>query len=168
VVLSTVRRSGRRSAGLRGGVTDGIITRCVAGPVIWVVAANLVVVPAEAGTHVLEPLRAEAGTHVQQEGPSPAASQFEALRDRAERARADGRLDDAMAAYGEAVILQPSWIEGHWYLGTMYYETGRFRECRDAFGRVVSVQLENGAAWAFKGLCEFQVKDYASATAPSS
>jgi tetratricopeptide (TPR) repeat protein len=29
----------------------------------------------------------------------------------------------------------------------------------------VSLQLENGAAWAFKGLCEFQVRDYASAMA---
>ena len=145
-------RSGHCSDGLRAAA-GRMLGRQVAGISICIVSTSLSVLPAEAGSHD------------QQEVASATAPQFEALRDRAERARADGRLDEALAAYGEAVILQPSWIEGHWYLGTMYYETGRFRECRDAFGRVVSLQLENGAAWAFKGLCEFQVKDYASAMA---
>jgi tetratricopeptide (TPR) repeat protein len=180
VALSTLRRNDYRSAGLQAGVADRIIARRVAGIVICVVAAGLVVVPAEAGTHAVESLPAQAGSHAVESFPAeagshvpgpgsqtgpPDQSSFDALRTRAERARAEGRLDEALAAYGEAVILQPSWIEGHWYLGTMYYETGRFRQCRDAFGRVLSLQQDNGAAWAFKGLCEFQVKDYASAMA---
>ena len=137
------------------------MTWLVGAIVIGIVAGNEV--PALHGPGGF--LQAEARSHLQQEAPAAPAPAFDAVRDRAERARDEGRLDEALAAYAEAVVLQPSWIEGHWYLGTMYYETGRFRECRDAFGRVVSLQLENGAAWAFKGLCEFQVNDYASALA---
>ena len=86
---------------------------------------------------------------------SPAA--FDALRRQAEEARAAGRVDEAVALYKRAVALQPSWTEGYWYLGTIYYDRDRHAECRDAFTRVVQRQPENGAAWAFRGLCEFRL-----------
>jgi len=95
------------------------------------------------------------------EASSPAA--FDALRRQAEEARAAGRVDEAVALYKRAVALQPSWTEGDWYLGTIYYDRDRHAECRDAFTRVVQRQPENGAAWAFRGLCEFRLKQYRAA-----
>jgi tetratricopeptide (TPR) repeat protein len=65
--------------------------------------------------------------------------------------------------YSEAVRLHPRWTEGHWYLGTISYELGNFRVCRTELQHVVQVQTNNGAAWAFKGLCEFQLKAYTPA-----
>jgi tetratricopeptide (TPR) repeat protein len=59
--------------------------------------------------------------------------------------------------------MHPSWTEGQWYLGTAYYEMEKYAEGRNAFRQVVRVQKANGAAWAFKGLCEFQLKNYRAA-----
>jgi tetratricopeptide (TPR) repeat protein len=85
---------------------------------------------------------------------------FEAIRSRAEEARTAGRLDEAIELYGRGIRMRPGWIEGHWYLGTAYYEVEKYPQCRNAFREVVRLQKENGAAWAFKGLCEFQLKNY--------
>jgi tetratricopeptide (TPR) repeat protein len=45
----------------------------------------------------------------------------------------------------------------------MAYERDRFRECRDAFRRLVELDASSGAAWALKGLCEFGLASYADA-----
>ena len=74
-----------------------------------------------------------------------------------------GALTKRLRLYKRAVALQPSWTEGYWYLGTIYYDRDRHAECRDAFTRVVQRQPENGAAWAFRGLCEFRLKQYRAA-----
>jgi tetratricopeptide (TPR) repeat protein len=95
------------------------------------------------------------------EASSPVA--FDVLRRQADEARAAGRVDEAVALYKRAVALQPSWTEGYWYLGTISYDRDRHAECRDAFTRVVQRQSENGAAWAFRGLCEFRLKQYRAA-----
>ncbi len=92
----------------------------------------------------------------------PSAS-FDTLRRRADEARTGGRFEEAIEFYGRAVRLRPAWVEGHWYLGTTYYEIEKYPDCRDAFRRVVRLQTRNGAAWAFKGLCEFRLKNYSVA-----
>jgi tetratricopeptide (TPR) repeat protein len=92
-----------------------------------------------------------------------AADEFDTLRKQGEAARSAGKLEEAIALYRRAVRLRPRWIEGQWYLGTSAYDMGRYAECRDAFAKVVAAQPENGAAWAFKGLCEFQVRAYDAA-----
>jgi tetratricopeptide (TPR) repeat protein len=88
------------------------------------------------------------------------ALSFEAIRTRADEARTAGRLQEAIEFYGRGVRMRPSWTEGHWYLGAVNYELEKYPECRNAFRQVVRLQKENGAAWAFKGLCEFQLKNY--------
>ena len=92
---------------------------------------------------------------------SPAS--FEKARQRAEQAREAGQPVEAIEWYRKAVALQPTWTEGYWYLGTMYYEADRHRECRDAFARVVRSQPDHGAAWAFRGLCEYRLSEHAAA-----
>ena len=94
---------------------------------------------------------------------SPGRDNFDTIRRRADEARTAGHLEEAIDLFGRAVRLRPAWVEGHWYLGTTYYEIERFADCRDAFQTVVRLQKENGAAWAFKGLCEFRLKNYSVA-----
>ncbi len=93
---------------------------------------------------------------------SPSAD-LEAFKERGDAAREANRLEEAAAVYRDGVREHPRWIEGHWYLGTLSYELGRYGVCRTALQQVVRVQVENGAAWAFKGLCEFQLKEYTAA-----
>jgi tetratricopeptide (TPR) repeat protein len=95
-------------------------------------------------------------------GDIPSGS-FDTIRQRADEARSAGRFEEAIELYARAVRLRPAWVEGHWYLGTTYYEIEKYSDCRDAFRRVVRLQHDNGAAWAFKGLCEFRLKNYSVA-----
>jgi len=95
-------------------------------------------------------------------GDIPSGS-FDTIRQRADEARTRGRFEEAIELYARAVRLRPAWVEGHWYLGTTYYEIEKYADCRDAFRRVVRLQHDNGAAWAFKGLCEFRLKNFSVA-----
>ena len=88
---------------------------------------------------------------------------FDTVRTQAEEARAAGRIPDAIVLYERALAMQPSWTEGYWNLGTIYYDADRHRECRDAFARVVEQEPAHGAAWAFRGLCEFKLAEFAPA-----
>jgi tetratricopeptide (TPR) repeat protein len=94
---------------------------------------------------------------------APRVDDFDTLRRRADEARTAGNVGEAIELYRAAIALQPSWSEGHWYLGTIYYDADRHRECRDAFATVVRLEPEHGAAWAFRGLCEFKLTEYAPA-----
>ena len=96
-------------------------------------------------------------------GRDTPSGSFDTLRRRADEARTGGRFEEAIELYGRAVRLRPGWVEGHWYLGTTYYEIEKYPDCRDAFHRVVRLQNKNGTAWAFKGLCEFRLKNYSVA-----
>jgi tetratricopeptide (TPR) repeat protein len=107
--------------------------------------------------------RAQSKPRVAPPAKAMSAADLEGLRKRADEARTSGRLVEAIELYKRAVAQDPSWIEGFWYLGTSYYDTDQAAPCRAAFARVVKAQPGNGAAWAFKGLCEFQLKAYDAA-----
>lgn len=89
--------------------------------------------------------------------------QFDRLVKDAAAARDAGRLEESIALYQKAVRLRPSWVEGHWHLGTAFYELDRHSEARTAFAHVVRMQPKHAAAFGFKGLCEFQLKNYDTA-----
>lgn len=101
----------------------------------------------------------------------PAPASFDRLAREAGAAREAGRVDEALALYQRAVKLRPGWDEGLWYIGTLYYDMDKYAEARDAFRRVIAAQEKkaagkpagNGRAYAMKGLCEFQVKNYETA-----
>jgi tetratricopeptide (TPR) repeat protein len=98
--------------------------------------------------------------------PKPAApATFEEWSRKADAARSAGNLTEAVAAYEHAVRLKPDWTEGHWYLATTYYELDDPARARDAFRHVLAAQPGNAGAWAFAGLCEFQLKSYDAALA---
>jgi tetratricopeptide (TPR) repeat protein len=94
--------------------------------------------------------------------PGPA---IDAIAREAGAARDAGRLEDAIALYRKALTIQPSWAEGLWYLGTIQYDLDRYGDARDAFGRLTALDDKRGPAWAFKGLCEFQLRNYERALA---
>jgi tetratricopeptide (TPR) repeat protein len=111
--------------------------------------------PAQSKPQPKPPTKPKSG-HVQ---PSGSAA-FDALVAEAANARTSGRLEEALALYEKALKLNPSWTEGHWYVGTSNYELDRYGPARDAFRRVTQLSSENGAAWTFLGLCDFQLKNY--------
>lgn len=88
---------------------------------------------------------------------------FDRIVREAAAARDARRIDESIKLYQDAVRLRPSWVEGYWHLGTAFYELDRHKEARDAFARVVRMAPKHASAQAFKGLCEFQLKDYETA-----
>ena len=91
--------------------------------------------------------------------PATGAS-FDALSKQANAAREAGRLEEAIALYRNALRLKPEWTEGRWYLGTSYYELDRYADAAAAFKRLIASVPSHGAAWGFRGLCEFQLRQY--------
>src|SRR5262245_34247721 len=89
-----------------------------------------------------------------------AAANFDALAKRADEAREANRLEEASALYLQALRLKPSWKEGWWYVGAMFYERDRYAEAREAFLKFVAVDPKFGPALAMLGLCEFQLRQY--------
>jgi tetratricopeptide (TPR) repeat protein len=88
------------------------------------------------------------------------AVEFETLVEQATAARKAEHWEEAIALYAKAVKLRPKYVEGYWYQGTAYYTLQKFAECRDRFAEVVKLAPQNGAAFAFLGLCEYGLKEY--------
>lgn len=88
------------------------------------------------------------------------ASGFQQLQTEADRARNEGRDDDAIRLYGYALALRPGWQEGRWYRSTLLYEKERFSEARDDLRQFVAVEPQAGPGWAVLGLSEYQTRDY--------
>lgn len=95
--------------------------------------------------------------------PAPPAAAFEQVGQRAAAARQADKLDEALRLYQQGVHQKPSWVEGWWALGTIYYQLDRYTEGRAAFQRLVALEPKGGVGWAFLGLCEYQCRDYANA-----
>jgi tetratricopeptide (TPR) repeat protein len=98
------------------------------------------------------------------EGSSPATGlPFEEVSRRAAEAWQANRNEEALRWYREGVELNPSWDEGWWYLGSIYYEADRYGEARDAFARVTELKPEASPAWALRSLSEYRLKDFDAA-----
>lgn len=89
---------------------------------------------------------------------------FESLAGRAEAAMDADRVPEAIQLYKRATVLQPTWSEGWWHLGTLLFDAGRFSEARDAFAHFVSVEKKQpGPGFGMLGLSEFHLKHYPAA-----
>lgn len=126
----------------------------------WLIASGVSIASAQA------PPAPKPDARSKKTSPSAATSanpQFNRIAREAAAARDAGRIDESIALYQKAVGLRPSWAEGYWSLGTAFYELDKYMEARDAFRRVVRLQPKYAAALGFKGLCEFQLKNYETA-----
>jgi tetratricopeptide (TPR) repeat protein len=92
--------------------------------------------------------------------PTPANPAFDQAAKKAAQAKEAGQLDDAIRYYKQALAIKPDWIEGHWAIGTLLYDTDKYDEARDHFRRVVQAQPKNGLALALQGLADVQLKNY--------
>ena len=88
------------------------------------------------------------------------SSSFDEVSKRAEKAREQERMEDAVRFYREGVRLRPDWAEGWWYLGTMAYDQDRYEEGRTVLRRFTALDPKTPAGWALLGLCEFETKAY--------
>jgi tetratricopeptide (TPR) repeat protein len=84
------------------------------------------------------------------------STSFAGLSERAAKARDADRLEEAVALYTRALILQPKWAEGWWALATLEYDQDHYSKAAAAFQKLVPLQPENGTAYAMLGLCEFE------------
>jgi tetratricopeptide (TPR) repeat protein len=94
--------------------------------------------------------------------PAPAQS-FEQVSRAAQQARDENRDDDAIRLFQQGLKLKPEWIEGLWYLGTLFYEKERFSETRGLLRQFVAQNPKYGPGWAVLGLSEYQTREYARA-----
>jgi tetratricopeptide (TPR) repeat protein len=111
------------------------------------------------------PARAPRKTPAEPPMSAQAQAQFSQLSKQADEAREAGRLDEAVTLYNNALRLKPTWAEGWWYLGSIFYDRDRYVEGREALRNLLALQPKNGPAWALIGLCEFQLKNYETALA---
>jgi tetratricopeptide (TPR) repeat protein len=88
---------------------------------------------------------------------------LDATQKAAEAAREANQLDDAIPLYEKALKVHPKWVDGWWAYAAASYSLDRYQAGRDGFRRVLDLQPDNGSAWTFKGLCEFQLKNYDTA-----
>jgi tetratricopeptide (TPR) repeat protein len=97
---------------------------------------------------------------------APADSQsFDTIAAAASAARDADKIDEAISLYQKAVSLRPSWAEGWWFLGTLYYDHDKYAEAAPAFKQTAVLQQKAGSPWAMLGLCEFQLARYDEARA---
>lgn len=92
------------------------------------------------------------------------AQSFEQLSAQAGAALEANRTSEATRLYLQAIALRPSWSEGWWYLGTIFFDANQFSKAHDAFLHFVSVEHQQpGPGWGMLGLTEFELKDYPKA-----
>ena len=88
---------------------------------------------------------------------------FQRLVAAADRAREQNRDDEAIQHYRRSLVLQPESGESLWYLGILLYAKNDFGPARDTLRVFVALRPDSGAAWAFLGLSEFQLREYTRA-----
>jgi tetratricopeptide (TPR) repeat protein len=92
-------------------------------------------------------------------------AEFNKLSKQADAARESASLPDAIRLYNQALRLKPTWVDGWWYLGSIFYTLDRYSEASEALRILLSLKKDNGPAWALLGLCEFQLRNYDQALA---
>lgn len=92
------------------------------------------------------------------------AQSFDQLAARAQAAMDANQTQTAILLYQRAIALRPSWSEGWWELGTMFFDAGQLTQARDAFLHFVSVEQEQpGPGFGMLGLTEFRLGEYQDA-----
>lgn len=85
------------------------------------------------------------------------------LSNEAEKAEAQGDRNRAIDLYSRALVSNPQWTEGWWKYGGLLYQTGRFHEASQAFGRLTRLAPNNPLGFALLGLCDYELEDWNNA-----
>jgi tetratricopeptide (TPR) repeat protein len=90
-----------------------------------------------------------------------ASESFEQVAESASAALESNRIPEAIHLYQRATALRPSWSEGWWYLGTLFFDSSQFTQARDAFEHFISIERKQaGPGFGMLGLTEFKLHDY--------
>jgi predicted Zn-dependent protease len=84
---------------------------------------------------------------------------FSEAASRAQKAREQNDLPAAEHFYRSAVAMNPTWKEGWWALGSIYYDSDRYHEAAVALTKFVALD-HNSAAMGLLGLAEFENQSY--------
>jgi tetratricopeptide (TPR) repeat protein len=106
------------------------------------------------------PVQATPAAHESGTTHTEAPSGFTRVSQAAVRAREEGRQDDAVRFYKQALALRPNWKEGMWSLSTLLYDKTQYADARDVLRRFVALDPDPGLGWALLGMSEFQTRDY--------
>lgn len=82
---------------------------------------------------------------------------FAKIAAEADAARDANQTEEAIALYKRALAIRPSWVEGWWSLGTLYYDQNNFTDASRAFQKVLAFKPKAGSAHVMLGLCEFEL-----------
>lgn len=85
---------------------------------------------------------------------------FAELSSQADAARVVNDVPRAIDLYSRAVQLNPQWADGWWFIGTLQYGSGAYKQASDAFSRFLALKPNAAPALALRGLCEFETADY--------
>ncbi len=85
---------------------------------------------------------------------------FDRLRADADAARQSGDLARASGLYTQALLIDPAWPDGWWYLGQLRYNADDYAQAVDAFTRYLNLVPDAAPATALRGLCEFELAQY--------
>ena len=91
-----------------------------------------------------------------------AGETFATLAAKADAARDAEHLDEAASLYRRALALRPSWKDGWWSLGTIYYDQDAYAKAARAFEGLLKADPKNGTGYVMLGLCQFELKQDAA------
>jgi tetratricopeptide (TPR) repeat protein len=89
-----------------------------------------------------------------------AVSDFTHLCQAADAARDQGRSDEALKLYKQALTIQPKWKDGLWSISSLFYANDQYADARDSLRRLLAIDPGPGLAWAMLGMSEFELRDY--------
>ena len=89
------------------------------------------------------------------------SSTFEDLALKASAAREQNDIPRAIELYSRAVHLNPKWPDGWWFLGSLQYGIDAYTPAQDALTHYLELTPNAGPALALRGLCKFEIGDYA-------
>ena len=99
-----------------------------------------------------------------QSSTSPSGSrQSDSVLQSALEARQQGQLERAVSLFEEAASSAPENPQVRWEFGNTLYQMDRYREAAGQFQSLTAVAPRAGIGFAMLGLCEFEMKSYASA-----
>jgi tetratricopeptide (TPR) repeat protein len=85
---------------------------------------------------------------------------FVDLVSQAGAARAQNDVSRAIELYTKAVQLNPKWLDGWWFLGSLQYDVGSYTLATEALSHFLELQPDAAPALALRGLCEFETGGY--------
>ncbi len=88
------------------------------------------------------------------------STNFEELSRSAVLAAQQGRTEEAITHYQDALRTRPQWDEGWAQLGTLWYIAGRYTDGISALKNALTIDRRRAEVWVFLGLCEFETKEY--------